>query len=153
MATKATKASEAVPVGAPDKPPAGFELGGTPEVNGWYSTVEGVAVQGQIVGSINIGERRIVLVRLQHAVEAVYEGDIILLEPGQVLGVGLKHQLREMLEYVEHKGHVWFRPTGKRSLPGGRSMWLFDLAFRGRKGAIPPTVASSTSDDDDDPPF
>jgi hypothetical protein len=153
MATeKATAATASKPTApATPKPPPGFAMGGTPDIEGWFKPEKGMVLFGTICGAIQIpdekapnGKRDVVLVRLKEACKAVLDQTSVLLEPGQVIGVGVRHQLSEMLYYVESKGDVWAYAKEQVSIGHGQTMWKFDVAYKGER-RIPPERFESGS--------
>jgi len=142
--------------------PGSFEDVGTPDVDGWFKPAEGAKFLGQVVGRIQIENddgkmRDVVLVKLEKpCANAVVEGQDAELEAGQVLGVGVRSKLTDLLYYVEKKGRVFARVEGKQKLKGGRTMWLFTLKCEKGKRAAPPapiTRNSAASDGDNDVGF
>ncbi len=130
----------------------GFEDQSTPEIDGWYKPEIGYdktkklgqIVQGKIVGRIVIeddnGDRDVVIVKVRQPVKAQDPEDkdkTIELKLGDCIGVGIRYNLRGLLEYVEHRGEVKFQATEKVNLKGGRTMWKFRYAGKGKKSAPP----------------
>lgn len=150
---------------APTTPdmPDGFNEGGTPDVDGWYKSEKDSVVTGTLAGHIVMkgdqGPRQVVLITLGAPCKAYEKGDDKgkMLEAGQVIGVSVSHDIREILEYVEYRGKVWLCPVEKKKLSGGKTMWKFKQGYKGRKGT-PPSInsvdaASGSTGDDDDIPF
>jgi hypothetical protein len=71
----------------------------------------------------------------------------IMLKKGQILGVGVREKIRDVLSYVEHHGQVWIKALSKENIGGGRTLWKFDAKCRGKK-APPPTPRMDKSSDD-----
>lgn len=147
-ATAATNTTVAKPE-AP-KPPKGFVMGGTPDIDGWYEPRINEVLYGQICGAIKIadeksksGFRDVVLVRLIEPIKAVQDKTPVDLEAGQVVGVGIRHQLADMLYYVESRGKVWALAKEKVSIGGGQTMWKFDIAFDGEKRVPPERIETA----------
>lgn len=140
----------------PQEPPAGFQRGGTPDIDGWYKPEPGVVVHGQLVGHIEVpgrnGPRSVVCVKLTSPCVGYQKGDQegLVLPPDSILGVSVSHDLRGILDYVEHHGMCWFRATEKKNLSGGNTMWKFDQYYKGKKAAL---VRTSSDVSDDDIPF
>lgn len=141
---------------------AGYQNEAPPSIDAWYSpeiaynekTKKGQVVKGQCVGFITLagdsdngmGERDVVLVKLAEPCKAdAGDGNktVIDMKPGDVIGVGIRHNLKEMLNYVTKKGHVKFRATEKEKIGKGRSMWHFDFIGKGEK-APPPRPVETT---------
>jgi len=140
----ATPATTAAPQQTAPKPPAGFQSASMPDIDAWYNPTPGMVLYGTIVGAIkipddksNTGYRDAVLVQLKEPITAVKEQQPVKLEAGQVIGVGIRHQLGEMLYYVEHRGDVWCLAKDKVSIGHGQTMWKFDLHFKGKKSNPP----------------
>lgn len=130
----------------------GFEDQTTPEIDGWYkpelaynaSKKMGQIVHARVVGRITIenddGERDVVLVKVFSPVKAQSTEEDrkeIELKKGDVLAVGIRYNLKELLSYVEHRGEVKFAATEKVKLKGGRTMWKFKFGGKGKKSAPP----------------
>lgn len=133
-----TKKKEETANQATRKPPEGFERGGRPEIDGWYKPEDGGnIVTGQIVGQLSVpgksGPREAVVITLTEACEGYAEKKKIVLEAGQNIGLTVPYDLLDMLSYVEHKGSVWFRATGKKELKGGNTLWKFEQYYKGKK--------------------
>lgn len=158
----AKKEENKAPVQGPVQgPPEGFQQGGRPDIDGWFKNEVGTVVHGKLVGHIEIpgrkGKRDVVVIQLLSPCIAYQQGDKEgkILEPGSNLGVGVGHDLSEILDYVENKGQVWFRPTEKKDLKGGNTMWKYEQYYKGRKAPlVRSTTAQSSSDgEDEDIPF
>ena len=140
----------------------GYQNEAPPSIDGWYSPAVaydegrkiGQTVKGQCVGLItlpgdddrNMGPRDVVLVKLAEPCKAD-AGDgkqtVIDMKPGEVLGVGIRHNLKEMLNYVAHKGHVKFRATERENIGGGRKLQHFDFIGKGEKAPPPRAIVST----------
>ena len=126
---------------------AGFEDITLPELEGWYKPEKGKGFDGKIVGRIAIpdarrgGDRDVVLVRLERPCSSCSHPDdseqIVTLQPGQVLAVGIRYKLTELLEFVEHKGSCIVVASGKKSIGNGQTMWQFKIACKGKRAAPP----------------
>jgi hypothetical protein len=108
-----------------------------PEIDGWWEAKEKRSFYGTMAGSFNYVSRRgqtihVGLVRLLKPCLANVEDGQVTLEPGQVLGVTLTYQLRDLLSYVETKGKVFATCTGKKDLGGDSSMNTYEV--KGEKG-------------------
>jgi hypothetical protein len=123
-------------------------------IDGWYSPVKGKAFMGQLVGRVQFEDedganRDNVLVRLSKPFDAVQKGgETVKLEVGQVLAVGIRANLKELLSYVEHRGTCFVGAMGQKKIKAGRTIWEFKVLCKGKK-SNPPTPVS----DDDDIPF
>lgn len=156
MATQ--KASSKIEV--PQSPPEGFQKGGRPDIHGWYKIDIGSIVHGKIVGHMvtkgKNGDRDVILVELESPCIAYEKGDKEgkVLEPGKILGVTVSFDIRECLDYVNHRGMIWLKPIEKKKLDGGNTVWRFEQHYKGKKS---PLVRSSSAlgsaGDDDDIPF
>lgn len=146
----------------------GFQDQTTPEIDGWYKPEIGFdkvkkigpTILGQVVGRITIenddGERDVVIVKLLQPAKAQDADDkerTIDLAVGQCLGVGIRYNLRELLSFVEHRGVVKFRPTELQKLKGGRTMWKFQFAAKGKKSAPPAPAKKAEASADGELPF
>jgi hypothetical protein len=143
------------------KAPEGFDVGGTPEVDGWYKPEIGSIVHGKIVGHMSLpgenGRREVILIKLRTPCKGYQKGDDTgkELSKGDVLGLGVSYDIRDALKYVENRGEVYIVPREKKKLGGKKTMWKFDQAYKGIK-ATPPVLETSTDSgtgDDDDIPF
>jgi hypothetical protein len=77
------------------------------------------------------------------------------LEVGQICALGVSHQLRGLLEYVEHQGRVWVKALEKKKLKNGNSVWKYDVRVdpKARKGAPPVALPNAAATSSDDAPF
>lgn len=161
--TKNESKNESKNAPAEAAPPSGFSEHSNPDVDGWYKAEAGSVVTGKIVGHLAlIGDdgkpRQVILVKVTQPCKAFQKGDEVgsELPKGSVVGVGISHDIKEALRYVEHNGHVWLCPTGQKKLGKGKSLWKYRQAYKGTKAA-PPTVdvnaINSSTGDDDDIPF
>ncbi len=64
--------------------------------------------------------------RLERPCDAIV-GERTTLGLGQVLGVGVRGKLVELLAYVEERGRVFVKTEGQHRLKDGRKMWLFTV--------------------------
>lgn len=137
------------------KPPAGYEEGGLRDIDGWYKPQPNVVVHGKIIGHTVVpgdnGPREVVLLELLEETLGYTKGDKVgtMLQPGQILAVTVSFGLKEMLEYVEHKGNSWFVALEKKKTRGSRSMWTYRQFYKGRKGKLPQAAQFRTDTDDD----
>lgn len=146
--------------------PEGFADGGTPDVDGWYQPDSGDTVHGKIVGHMAMknkrggGMRQIILVKIRRECMGFQKGDKKgkKLPIESILGVGVSHDLKACLQYVEHKGEVFLVPLVKKDLDNGNTMWKFKQGYKGKKGPLPDITAAAAATDenqipDDDIPF
>lgn len=164
---------------APEKaaPPAGLDDVGLPRVDGWYNAEknQGEWIQIKLMGSFIIHDtkrntdRTVIVCKLGpnmtcKAASTEDKDSFVELKAGQILGLGVSFDLQILTEYVE--GSVfWIRPTKKRSIGSGRTMWDFDKKReRGdkksaeelaREKSRQPVRAGASADEmnDDDIPF
>lgn len=100
-----------------------------PEIAGWFQPADGAEFAGNAMKVIQIEDdegqpRDVLLVKLKAACStATMNGEVLTVEAGQILGVGLRYGLQELLCYVEKQGLVYAKATGKTKLKGGRSKW------------------------------
>jgi hypothetical protein len=139
-----------------EAPPSGYEESSIPDIDAWFRPFDGAIVHGRIRGRIVITDDRdqprdVVLIQLDRPVKAVLDEEEVTAEAGQVLAVGVRAKLTEMLYYVEHKGMVWFKVLGKQKLRGGREMWTFDLRFKGKKSTQPIAATPRVAEDGNAP--
>lgn len=167
MAKKLEQAKKGEEAATKDGPEGdGWDDVGTPELEGWYKPEAGLVVQGKVVGRMKVngqdGERHVVLVRLAKACKAQSpergSKEMITLQPDQVIGVGVRHRLRDLLLCVKNELEVWFKALGEKSLAGGKSIWEFDVKSRGGAMAKPDPIPDSILDtidahSNDDIPF
>jgi hypothetical protein len=152
-------------------PPAGFEDVVT-DLDGWYSpnAPEGEnVVYGKIKDVLVIRDSEsdslidVLVIQIGAPVRAYNKGDEEgeMLEVGNILGVRITGGLKKLLEYVENKGMVWFRPKKKMKLDGKRTFWKYEIKVKGKKAPYqrmvesPVTSTGSESSDipDDELPF
>lgn len=120
----------------PIAPPDGLEEIGLPRLDGWYNAEknQGQWIRFKLLGTFELHDakrgtdRTIMVSKLATPCVAASAKDsdvVVKLEPGQIVGIGVSFDLREIAEYCA--GSVfWIRPKSKRSLDGGRAMWDFD---------------------------
>jgi hypothetical protein len=142
--------------------PSGFSEGGTPDVDGWYKPEIGKTVHGKVVGHMRIngenGKRDVALIKLIDDCMGYQKGDDTgaMLKQGQILGLGISHDIRDVLHYVENQGYVHLTPVEKKKL-GKKSMWKFKQFYKGIKAALTAPIETSAGSagtgDDDDIPF
>ena len=129
-----------------DEAPEGFTQVDLPDLDGWFTPEKfpnGI-VAGKIEGAFPIKvhdddmgvtiTRDNILVRLMRPCGAIMNEQPIELQPGQVIAVGIRRALVELLDYVEHKGLVWIKPLKKTKLSKGRTLWKFEVRAKGTKG-------------------
>jgi hypothetical protein len=126
-----------------------------PEIAGWFQPKEGAEFVGNALKVIQIdtddGQRDVLLVKLKmpcaSATRAGSE-EVITLEAGQVLGVGMRWGLQELLCYVEKKGLVYAKATGKMKLKGGKSKWNWVIRAdeKSKSAPVVPTARVSGAD-------
>jgi hypothetical protein len=155
-----SKNEEAQEFIAPPDMPTGDDWvdAGTVNVDGWWKPSVGSIVAGQLIKRLTIADqnngmsRDVVLIRLSHdTTDAMINQNEVMLRKGQIIGVGVRYDLQEMLEYVEHQGYAWVKATEKISIGGGKSKWNFEAKYRGKRSAPPQAMAQSG--DTDDIPF
>ncbi len=121
---------------------------GEADIDGWYDPNKGVEAQtvvGKILSYLPLpdtehgGDRPNVLITLERPCLAVKNQEAITLQPGQVIAVGIRVKLIDLLYYVEGRYRVFVQVTEKVKLTKGKSMWKFRMkAEKGaKKGALP----------------
>lgn len=141
MATKPAAKTETETPEEMMGPPEGFTEA-APDVDGWFKAEKGAVFYGQIVGHMMVngdnGKRDVVMVRLAQPCKGYGRDDENgrMLEKGEVLGVSVSAKLKPMLLYVEKRGHVWCQAIEKIKLGGNKTLWKYDLRFKGQKAAL-----------------
>ncbi len=131
-----------------------------PEIEGWFKPDTGAVLAGQIVHYIEIeqkdGARKVLLVKLLAPCKNVIkDGDktqtAVTFEKGQVVGVGVRHKISSLLDYVANKGIIAIQATEKQNIPGGKTMWKFNVRAKGVKAPLPVPARTSAGTDQDIP--
>lgn len=141
----------------PDAPPDGgdWAVVGTPDIHGWWRPKEGSVVMGRLVGRLTIddesGGRDVILMQLMYdCSDATLNQQPTSLKKGEVLGIGVREKIRDVLSYVEHQGVAWIKAVEKVNIGNGRTMWKFETRCKGMR-AVPPAPAPAKSVSDDIP--
>lgn len=114
-----------------------------PDIAGWFQPNEGAEFCGNAIKTIQIDDddgnpRDVLLVKLKVACStATMNGEVVTVEPGQVLGVGMRFGLQELLSYVEKQGLVYARALEKQKLKGGRTKWNWKISADVKKRTAP----------------
>lgn len=127
---------------------AGFLDETTPEIQGWWDVDSKIQIWGTIAGAFQQENddgsvRDTVIVKIKYptmAVPAGKRGDDAKpekFEAGALIGIGIRHKLREILNYVEHRGEVFVKPVEQKKIGGGRRMWEFVVRCKGKKAPPP----------------
>jgi hypothetical protein len=127
----------------------------TPELQGWWDVESKVQIWGVIAGAFQQegddgGVRDTVIVKTKYptmAVPAGQRGDDAkaqMFPAGSLIGIGIRHKLREILNYVEHRGEVFVKPLEQKRIGGGRRMWEFIVRCKGKKS--PPPIRPQNPD-------
>lgn len=102
--------------------------------DGWYTPDPAVGGGGAILGTL-VGFRWMskigsffYQIKLEQPCTAVIGNDIGRLQPGQILGVSERHQLRELRYYVASRARLYLKPTAKVQLEQGRTCWQWKIA-------------------------
>lgn len=136
------------------EPPEGFERIGLPSIDGWYEPAGGKPVYGKLLGEFKITqfrkqrgseepkkeERWVAVVGLGAETSAKMNQAEITLAKGQVCGVGIRAKLADLLKYAPGTV-VWLKPTTKKDIGNGQTMWEFDLRID------PRTAKKKTADE------
>lgn len=160
-ATKKAKTEESLEMTAADfeKEFAKSEDLSLPEIDGWYDPEtamnKGQPLIGRICGHMVVqgdqGPRDVVLVRLQLPIITMKDDSEHPLKVDDVIGVGVRYGLRPIMDYVEHRGRLMVKASGKNKLKGGKSVWKFEVKCLGKKSQM--ALASAPTSSDDDIPF
>lgn len=158
----AAKTETAPATAAADWPPKGMKKLVTSSVDGWYEPVVGEEFRGKVVSAFRIAsskegmkDRDVVVVEVSRPCSALGAGEKdkgkrVELRPGQLLGVGIRFQLVELLYYVEHQGTCAVKAVGKKSIGRGQNMWEFEVYVDGKRANPPQRVEAPA---EDAPPF
>jgi hypothetical protein len=155
MATKSKNGT-----GAPEVSYEDFEKGledvGNPDVDGWYKPEKGSRFAGRVEGRFTIVDpsdegstRDVVLVRLAVPTKAVLNDQEIQLGAGQVLAVGIRAKLGELLHFVDKRGKVMVECLGQQKIKGGRTMWQFKVKGEAAKRSAQVPIARGSQKLDD----
>lgn len=131
------------------RPTEGFEKVAGVEIAGWGNHKLGLEVAGQLIGWMPRRSKKIkvpgtdtfkvfyyVMVKVSHPVEAFKkEGETVLLQPGEILGMPVNPSLRPLLGYVLGKYRVWYMCQGLKDT--GNVQPMFDYEILAEKGAKP----------------
>ena len=127
------------------------DLGERP-IDGWYRPEVGLVVTGKVVGRTKMqqdnGERHVILIELTQPAKAVVEGgtrkdpNFRELQPGEVIAVGLRHRIRDLIMCVKNNCMVWFRALEEKEIKNGRTVWEFKLKVKGKRARPDPIVQS-----------
>jgi hypothetical protein len=162
MASNSAAAAKADAKGAAPTNPdiealiSGLDDVSEPDIAGWFKPVEGAEFAGNAVKVIQIDDdddqpRDVLLVKLKAPCKfAVMEESTVTVEAGEILAVGMRFGLQELLSYVEKKGLVYAKATGKQKLKGGRSKWNWVIRADTKKRTAPvaPTARVAGADAD-----
>jgi hypothetical protein len=130
-----------------------------PDVDGWYKPEVGLVFVGKLVGSFPVLDkktnqvRQVALVKLYKPCKAYHVGNEtpFNLKADQVLAVGVRFKLQDLLPYVEGKAEVWVRADKQVSIRGGQTMWNFTVVVE--KGARKSAVVNTQQPESGDLPF
>jgi hypothetical protein len=134
----------------------------TPELEGWWDVESKVPIWGVIMGAFEQegddgSVRDTVIVKIKYptmAIPAGQRGDDAKaqkFEAGALIGIGIRHKIREILNYVEHRGEVYVKPEQQKRIGGGRRMWEFTVRCKGKKA--PPPFRQRNPDNTSPVPF
>lgn len=127
-----------------------------PDIAGWFKPVEGAEFCGQAIKVIQIDDddnqpRDVLLVKLKAPCSAaVMEEVATTVKVGDILAVGMRFGLQELLCYVEKQALVYAQATGKQKLKGGRSKWNWIIRAnkKNRTAPVAPTARVAGGDSD-----
>ena len=152
-----------------DKPAAeelvdttGWKTFGEPDLDAWFLKKEKASFVGHVIyaKSMNTdnGAQTVVFIKLAEPCKSATlpkSEDVITLEKGKILAVGISAKLSDLLYYVEHKGLVKVTCKDQIKLSGGRKMWLFDMAAHPKavRSEKPFVAVESGGSGDDEVPF
>lgn len=114
-----------------------------PDIAGWFQPSEGAEFTGNAIKVIQIDDddgnpRDVLLVKLKApCATATLNAEPVTVTAGQVLGVGMRFGLQELLCYVEKQGLVYAKALGKQKLKGGRSKWNWKILADKKKRTAP----------------
>jgi hypothetical protein len=138
---------------------SGLEDVSEPDIAGWFKPVEGAEFAGNAVKVIQIDDdddqpRDVLLVKLRAPCSAaVMEESPITVAAGEILAVGMRFGLQELLSYVEKQALVYAKATGKQKLKGGRSKWNWVIRADKKKRTAPVAPVARVSGGDSDGGF
>jgi hypothetical protein len=129
-----------------------------PDPDGWWEAVPGRAANGNMVGAFKYRNKKGqevtvgLLLLKQPCIARALESDKnnpqrVKLDAGDVLGVTITYQLREILNYIEKKGEVYFKCTGTKELAQG-TMNLYDIKGDPRAKSTAPEMQTVSNDFD-----
>lgn len=146
--------------------PKGFtRIGGNVDIDGWYKPIPGEVVSGTIVhqftikgtqkGKKRFDDRDVAVVELDR--EAMAIGDDqkeLVLQPGQHIGVGIRHTIRDITLY-ENGSQLWLKAIKEDDIGNNQTMWIFECGLQGRKKRQPLPVeqrprSNGRREEDDD---
>ena len=160
VAEDESKASKSAPT-SPDIESliSGLEDVSEPDIAGWFKPVEDAEFAGNAVKVIQIDDddenpRDVLLVKLRVPCSAaVMEESPITVPAGEILAVGMRFGLQELLSYVEKQGLVYAKATGKQKLKGGRSKWNWVIRADKKKRTAPVAPVARVAGGDSDGGF
>ena len=149
-------------------PPADWSVvGGSVDIDGWYSNQGQAVLCGRIVGWLeydtDMGHRKAVAVQCAEPIVVnVKEGQVLAektLPKGSIIGLRLSAEIMDLFEY-DRGTPLWVKAEGKRALKGGKTMWHYTCKVhpKSKKRVVvehvamakPPPVESAPAADDDD---
>lgn len=161
--------------------PAGATRVGLPSLDGWWDNEKKSPLHGKLLGEFRQLDAKTKRWRWTAIVGLYAEADAtvgkggdkksVKLARGQIVGVGVKHKLQDLLMYAPG-AEVWILPLKKIPIGGGQTMWEYDFnvigdprkktrdeveLMRTRKPLEAPAAVSDSDPDDstedDDIPF
>ncbi len=111
------------------------------DVDAFYNEETQPQIRGKVV-SITImdlanRETEVAVILLTAPAKAVKgkgkEKETVLLEPGQSIGVVVKHKLKDLYSFVQNQNEVEITAKEKITLENANTMWRYGIKFRGRR--------------------
>lgn len=114
------------------------------DVDGFWNEETQKTVQGKVVSITEMElagrETLVAVLQLTKKCDAVTgskkEKKTITLEPGQAIGVVIKHKLADMPSFVDNQCEVQITAKDKIDLNNSNTMWRYAIRFRGRRAGF-----------------
>lgn len=109
------------------------------DVDGFWNEENQPMVQGTVVSTTMMvlarRETMVAIIQLTAPAKGVQgskdEKEIVDLEPGQAIGVVIKHKLQDLYRCVENQNEVQIRAKGKIDLDNGNTLWRYAMRYTG----------------------
>lgn len=109
------------------------------DVDGFWNEENQPMVQGKVVSTTMMvlarRETMVAIIQLTAPAKGVQgskdEKEVVDLEPGQAIGVVIKHKLQDLYRCVENQNEVQIRAKDKIDLDNGNTLWRYGLRYTG----------------------